>query len=177
MTNSEYTRVTDILKPFNGLQGIDPAVLQAAAERGDTVHKIIEGKLLGIEPINMPHPVVNYIASFDVWVNEHPINAIKQEIRLYDDELMITGQIDLIDKLDDGVAIIDFKTSSKPSKTWALQLSAYAYLARKAGFDVKKIGVLHLSKFGKTAKFYEYQECWDLFKKCYDLYHYFKENV
>ena len=44
----------------------------------------------------------------------------------------------------------------KPSKTWDAQGAAYAYLAKKAGHDIRKIYFLHLNKHGNEPKIFEY---------------------
>jgi hypothetical protein len=47
MNNSDdippgYARVTEILQPYTSFDGIDPAVLAKAADRGTRVHKYCE---------------------------------------------------------------------------------------------------------------------------------------
>ena len=105
---------------------------------------------LGVEEETAP-----YVESFKAWWEKgHEVVAIEQ--RFWDDTLRITGQVDLILQTPDGLAILDLKTSSKVSKTWQAQGTAYAYLAKKSGYDIKKIYFLHLSKTGREAKVYEY---------------------
>lgn len=90
---------------------------------------------------------------------------------------MITGQVDMIIETENGAVILDLKTSSKPSKTWPLQGSAYAYMAKKEGYDIKGIHFLHLSKQGLDPHLYVYDDHFDLFSKCLDVYkHFFKKN-
>ena len=86
---------------------------------------------------------------------------------------MITGQVDMIIETPKGAVILDLKTSAKESKTWPLQGSAYAYMARKAGYDIRGIQFLHLNKFGTEPNLIEYEDNFDLFKKCFDVYQYF----
>lgn len=86
---------------------------------------------------------------------------------------MITGQVDMIIESDQGAVILDLKTSAKPSKTWPLQGSAYAYMARQSGYDIKSIHFLHLNRHGKKPHLYVYDDQFDLFKKCLDVYRHF----
>lgn len=154
-TRETYTRVTSVLYPFSGLDKIDAAVLAHAAERGTKVHKICESIIQGLGELGVEDETLAYVESFKKWWEKgHEVVMIEQ--RFWDDELEITGQLDLIIKTHDGLAIVDLKTSSKPSATWQAQGSAYAYLAKKAGHDIKKIFFLHLLKTGKEAKIYEY---------------------
>lgn len=86
---------------------------------------------------------------------------------------MITGQVDMIIEGSDGAIILDLKTSAKPSKTWPLQGSAYAYMARQSGYDIKGIHFLHLNKHGGDPHLYVYDDHFELFSKCLDVYKHF----
>ncbi len=154
-TRENYHRVTNILYPFSGLEKIDPEIVAYAAERGTKVHKICEGIIQGIGEIDTDEKTKPYIESFKLWWDMgHQVVSMEQ--RFWCDDLCITGQVDLILKTNEGLSIVDLKTSSKPSPTWPAQGSAYAYLAKKAGHDIKKIQFVHLQKTGNQAKVYEY---------------------
>ena len=154
-SRENYLRVTHMLWPFSGLQAIDPDVVANAAERGTKVHKICEGIMQGLGEIGVDDETWGYVESFKKWWSQgHKIALVEQ--RFYDDELAITGQIDMMIETEDGLVIADLKTSSQPSKTWPVQASAYAYLARQSGLDVKKTLFIHLNKHGKEPKLYEY---------------------
>ncbi len=154
-SRESYLRVTNVLYPFSGLQNIDPDVVAYAADRGTKVHKICEGIVAGLGEIGVDNDTWGYVESFKNWWSAG-IDIVKMEERFWDDELFITGQIDFIIRNPDGLAIVDIKTSSKPSKTWEAQGSAYAYLAKKAGYDINQIFFLHLNKHGKEPKLFEY---------------------
>lgn len=151
----DYIRVTDVLYPFSGLDKIDPLIVENAGKRGGKVHQICEGIISGLGEIGTDEETWGYVESFKKWW-EKGIEVIEMEKRFWDDDLRLTGQVDLIIKTDDGLAIVDLKTSSKPSKTWPLQGGAYSYLANKDGYDIKKIFFLHLNKHGKEPKIFEY---------------------
>ena len=155
IAREDYTRVTTILYPFSGLQHIDPAVVAHAAERGTKVHKICEAIASGVPPLGVDDEVWGYVESFKTWF-ETAAPVVVMEKRFWCDDLHITGQVDFILDTPDGLAIIDLKTSSQPSKTWMAQGSAYAYLAKKSGYDIKKVYFVHLSKHGKAPKVYDY---------------------
>lgn len=154
-SRENYLRVTHVLYPFSGLQSIDPDVVAYAAERGTKVHKICEGIVSGIGEIGVEDETWGYVESFKKWW-ARGVDVVKMEERFWDDELRLTGQVDFIIRTEEGLAIVDIKTSSRPSKTWPAQGSAYAYLAKKAGYDIKKIFFLHLNKHGKEPKLFEY---------------------
>jgi len=154
-SRENYLRVTNVLYPFSGLDKIDPAILAHAAARGTKVHKICEGIVSGLGDIGVDEETRPYVESFQKWW-EKGVEVIEMEKRFWDDVNQITGQVDLIINTPDGLAVVDIKTSSRPSKTWQAQGSAYAYLAKLVGYDIKKIFFLHLSKHGKEPKIIEY---------------------
>lgn len=154
-SRANYVRVTQVLYPFSGLQNINPDVVENAGRRGSRVHKICEGIMSGIGEHDIDEEVWGYVESFKNWWGEgKPV--VEVEKRFWCDDHSFTGQVDIILETPDGMAIVDIKTSSSPSKTWAAQGRAYAYLARKAGYDIKKICFLHLNKHGKAPRILEY---------------------
>jgi hypothetical protein len=154
-TRAKYLRVTNVLYPFSGLDKIDADIVAKAADRGTRVHKICEAIISGLGEIGVDEEIWGYVESFKQWWQlGHELVAMEK--RFWDDDLKITGQVDLILKTEQGLAVVDLKTSSRPSKTWQAQGSAYAYLAKREGYDVQKIFFLHLNKHGKKAKIYEY---------------------
>lgn len=173
---SGYTRVTTILSAHTGLDKVDPLIVQHAADRGSKVHQICEAIVRGIAPMGITPEVKGYIRSFEKWWGDgYPI--VEVEKRFFCDKLKITGQVDmLIDHPEHGLTIIDLKTSSKPSKTWPLQGSAYAYMARNGGYDIKSIQFIHLSKNGIKPHIYNYQDHFDMFMYCYYAYQYFNDK-
>ena len=154
-TTENYVRVTTVLYPFSGLDKLDADVVAHAAERGTKVHKICEGIIGGLGELGVDEETRPYVESFKQWW-EKGHEVVEMEKRFYCNEHHITGQVDLILSTPDGLAILDIKTSSKPSPTWQAQGSAYAYLAKNAGYDIKRIFFLHLNRAGREAKIYEY---------------------
>jgi hypothetical protein len=171
-SRENYTRVTSILYPFSGLDKLDPEVVDNAARRGTQVHKICEGIISGLGEIGVDEETRPYVSSFLQWWNiGHEVLMMEQ--RFWDDDLEITGQIDLMIREKDELYLVDLKTSSKPSLTWPAQGAAYAYLAMKYGHDVKKIRFLHLLKSGKAPKIYEYPVDDEFFLSIYRTWKHF----
>ena len=168
----EYIRVSTVLNPFSGLQNINPDILQHAAERGTKVHKICEGIISGIGEYGVDEETKPYVESFKLWWEEGK-DVVSIEQRFYCDKHKLTGQVDLIINTPEGMAIVDIKTSSKPSKTWSAQGSAYYYLACKAGLPIKKVYFLHLSKKGGKPKLIEYEPDPSFFLSILQIYNYF----
>lgn len=170
-SREKYLRVTKILYPFSGLQNIDPDVVANAARRGTKVHKICEGIAEGLGEVGTDEESKPYVDSFKIWFEG--INVLLIEKRFWDDELGITGQVDFIIETEGGLAVVDLKTSAKASKTWQAQGCAYAYLAKKAGYDIKRILFIHLNKKGKAPKIYEYPVDDSFFLAIFRVYHHF----
>jgi len=154
-SRENYLRVTNVLYPFSGLQHIDAEVLAKAAARGTKVHKICESIAVGLGEVGVDDETKGYVESFKKWWGDG-VDYVAIEKRFWDDELKITGQVDFIIRIDQGLAIVDLKTSSKPSPTWSVQGAAYAYLAKRAGYDIQKIFFVHLKKTGAMPKIFEY---------------------
>jgi PD-(D/E)XK nuclease superfamily len=170
MTTFEgYTRVTDVLEPFSGLQNVPAHILNKAAVRGTYVHDRIDAIVNGM---GFRGPLApeweGYVTSFLKW-NSDP-TGFHKPLRFFCDELKITGECDAI--YGESV-LIDFKTSAQESKSWKLQTSAYAYLARKAGYAVNMTWVIHLNKDGDLPNVYKYEEDFETFLACLKAYRYF----
>ncbi len=169
---ADYLRITHVLYPFSGLSMINPEIVAHAAERGTKVHKICEAIVSGLGEFGIDDETWGYVESFKQWW-EKGIEVVSMEERFWDDELHVTGQVDLIIRTPEGHAIVDLKTSSRPSKTWPVQGCAYAMLAKDAGYDIKKIYFLHLNKHGKEPKIYEYPVDDSFFLAVYRVYKHF----
>lgn len=147
--------MTSVLYPFSGLEKIDTEVVANAARRGTKVHKICEGIVEGLGELGVDEEAMPYVESFKLWWQQgHQVLETEKRFWSFDHEL--TGQVDFLINTPDGLAVVDLKTSSRPSLTWQAQGSAYAFLARQEGYDVQKIYFLHLLKSGKQPKIYEY---------------------
>jgi len=178
MTRETYTRVTDILYPFSGLDKVNPEVLRKASERGASVHHLCGGIIEGLGTPEIDPELQGYITSFESWWKDD-FEIIAHEQRFYDDELEITGQADLIIKHGDNVHLIDLKTSASVSKSWPLQLSAYRNMI-KSTYYIDNISIVQLKRDGSIPKIHTYADHYKQFLNCYEVYKYFykkKETI
>lgn len=173
--NQNFSRVTEILYPFSGLSSINPDVLNNAAKRGTLVHKICEGIMSGMGEIGVNDEVRPYVDSFKQWWGDGK-EIISMEERFYCDELMITGQSDIIIKEDGKLILVDLKTSYSPSKTWRGQASGYHHLATKHGYDLQDIQFLHLKRTGKPPKIHHFPLDSEFFKSIHAVWKHFYEK-
>ena len=166
-----YTRVTDPLSMFGKFDQIDPEVLRNAAERGTNIHLAISGYLADLGAVFDHKSYELYFKSVKSWLDERIF--LPQPERWYDDELMLTGECDAIYQDDNDLVLVDFKCTYMESKTWKLQGSAYAYLARKNGYAITRVEFVRLKRDGKPCVVYTYKEDFELYKKVLDVYRYF----
>ena len=172
----EYTRVTEILSLYNNFDAIRPEVLQHAADRGTSVHNYcacIARDEYFPDPDEEASP---YIQSFREWFEKMVDKVELVEKRLYNDDLMLTGAIDLVCTIrgSSTPVVVDIKTPQAKSRSWNLQLAAYRYLYGE-NEDPRRIA-LQLQKTGKIAKIVEYRDHerdWKLYLSALQLYRYF----
>jgi len=176
-----YTRVTELLKPWSTFGSIPQEVLDNKAEIGTNVHSAINSHILGLPVPHMTEREQGYFESYLRWEAErNPVYAMTEE-RFYDDELMLTGQVDGIVSIQGlpGAYIIDFKTSAAPRpKDWPIQIGWYYLLAVHNGHNVSRNGyMLQLKDTGGKAKEYVYEIDGELIDTCmaiYNAYNYFR---
>ncbi len=176
-----YDRVTNVLAPFTGVEFVDKNLLENAGERGTRVHSHIEGYLKGFGFGKTDKVVDPYLESFkQFW--EGSSHAFKDgeiilENRMFCHDKKITGQADVIVKVDKRTYLIDWKTSAIKHKSWILQGAAYQYLAKLQKYDkVDAVLFVKLLKNGKAPTLYkyeEYKENLQIFFNCLELYRYF----
>ncbi len=177
MDREFYTRVTSVVGAFSGFHKIPKNVLESAQDRGIQVHAICDGiiKDLATEA-DADEVLKGYVKSFMYWLKDYQPDVLTPD-RFYDDELRLTGMCDCLIAKDDGTyTLIDFKTSAREGKGWALQGSAYKHMALIAGYNVTKIQFVKLCKIGNVPLVYTYEDNWDTFKKCLDVYRYFENS-
>jgi hypothetical protein len=159
----KYARVSDILRPFADYSHIDPFVLANKARIGTSVHEAIEDDVKG----GFPCPDADgmgYFNSYLAWKHHMGPIFLKSEQRYFDEEKMITGQVDAVvafgrsEKLP---MLVDFKTSvTEAREVWPMQAHFYAYLLARSGIIVApKMLFIKLHPNGTVPKVYPY--VWD----------------
>lgn len=172
---NNYYRVTSILSPFSGLEYIPKEILENAGRRGTKVHEICTAIMEGMGLPSLEPEIEGYINSFNQWNDDKTF--IEKPPRLFCDAHMITGEVDGIYKDSNGdLILIDFKTPLKESKSWSYQASAYSYLCKLNGYPINRIEFVQLFKDGKVAKVYQYEEDFDSFLCCLNMYKTFFKN-
>lgn len=156
---SVYLRVTTPLNRYSGYEAVPTQILDYAADRGTRVHQYCElyaKKMLFGE---IDADCIEYVQAFIDWFDENCTEVINQEQRLYSDELMIQGQIDMIGRVKglEGTCLIDIKSSLKLSKTFNLQTAAYKHLCEINGTRISHRLIVQVKKDG-THEVVEFDE-------------------
>lgn len=182
-----YVRVSEILSQLRDRADININVLNAKAAVGTEVHNnIAEYKGDGI-PFFDEHPVyhamtgellrwekrgVGYFKSFAEWDKTFKPEYKMMESRFYDDEFMITGQIDALVTLPEkkDLYLIDFKCSYKPDlEIWNMQAHFYMYLLKQNGIEVGDNFIwIQLKKDGKIPSTFSFVYDENMLQRCLD---------
>lgn len=166
----QYARVSEILKPFTDFSHIDPKVVDNKARIGTNVHTAIAEEIAGDFPA-VGDDERGYFLSYLTWVARLSPVFLESETRYYDDDKMITGQIDALITFKDreGLPIlVDFKTSANESpKTWPMQAHLYEWLLTSSGkFVAPQYLFVKLAKNGGMPSVYHYKYDKNIFNLC-----------
>ena len=155
-------RVSEVLSTYFDASMIPADVLAHACRRGTRVHRACLSYASQVPPIFfMEADETPFYESFMGWFDRNVEKVFLVERRLYDNELKLTGQVDLICsvRLQPGVlCVIDLKTPQSLKLSWLGQLAAYTHLAEVSRWkeftsELPLVaGSLRLDKDGGTAK-------------------------
>ena len=140
-----YIRVSDVLGVFYKKDDIDDFILEKAQKRGTYIHYWIQSFLEGIE-LPISETWSTYTELFQDWYTEFKPSKMLNVKRLYSENLKLTGEVDNIAIVGDRHILIDYKTSKEYSRSWPLQVAAYAHLLKEQGVDVDEAWIVHLDK-------------------------------
>lgn len=155
-----YARVTEVLQPYTDFGHIDPKVLKNKCDIGTRVHEAIENYINENRDGAMQDDVRGYFKSFHEWSLATECEILYSEERYYDHTLRITGKIDSIINLGNGLPVlVDYKTSAAESPiTWPMQAHLYFHLLKVNDIDVEpRFLFLKLDKNGRLPKVFEYK--------------------
>lgn len=185
-----YTRVSDILGRLRDKSGIDPHVLETKGKIGTEVHEKITLEKQGDIPIfresfddwpefdrygqvtRWSKRGFGYFVSFCEWDKVYrPVYSLMEK-RFYDDEFMITGQIDAVVKLKDkdDLYLIDYKCSHSPDlEMWNMQAHFYWYILKQNGVDVADNFIwIQLKKDGKIPSTFSFVFDENVLSRCFE---------
>lgn len=149
-----YIRVSDILGIWSDFSHIDPEVLDNKCRIGTNVHSLIQAHVNDV-PLTGEDDEEGYFESWKKWNSYCKREFIPemQELRLYDDILKITGQIDCIVEQNGKRNLIDWKTSASANKlAWEMQAAFYHYLCTTNSIEIcDEVLFIQLDKKGGSS--------------------------
>ena len=121
--------------------------------------------------MSVAHPQeVGYLQSWLKWRDKLSPRFHASELRLFNDEKMITGCIDALISFDDSPLLIlcDWKTSASESPvSWTMQFHLYRYLLEKSGYHMAlKSFFVRLDKNSGLPSVHVYRFCEKTMDKC-----------
>lgn len=126
-----------------------------AADRGTTVHSIVEAYKASGAQITPPEEFKGYAEAFYSWIKDYKLEITEHEKTIFDEENKLAGTADLICRNNGDTWIIDVKTGKDIYDEAFLQVSAYMKMS-----GCNRGGVLLLQDNGK----YKFAECPNYFE-------------
>lgn len=177
---SEYSRVTSTLSYLTsewkewwhrskGFEECD-RIRDEATTFGKKVHKAIETYLdTGNIPMKGQSKELDCALTIINWLTINYVEPYKWEVEVKDEKLKLVGHFDLLAYINTNECVlIDYKTSKKMDKSYALQLAAYAHLVKKTmGIEVNKGIILRVDKETAELEVVEYSPLkpyWAIFR-------------
>jgi len=167
--------VTDVLSLFTDTKWFT----EDGRNRGSDVHRECSVIALGGWGYPKNPEYRGYVESFYQWFDRMVEKVVLVEERLFDNDLSINGQPDLICQLkgDSRLSLVDYKTSSTTSKLWVIQIAAYRWLSVKSGYDISRILAIKLKQDGSMPQVVEHQDSsqyFAIFLNMLSVYRYLK---
>ena len=179
----QHVRVSEILSRFRDFSKINPTVLSEKAQVGTEVHCNIHRYKTGKFEMFDKFPIRNtntleiirweergqgYFNSFVKWDEENESVLHTMENRFYDNEIMLTGQIDALMQTNGLPVLIDFKCSANSDvEVWSMQAHLYKHLLNLNGIEIDDYFLwMQLKKDGSHPKIFEIKFEEKIISKC-----------
>lgn len=179
---SKYVRVTQILSIFQAYAHVPSQKLKRAQDIGTDIHAAIESYYRGdFEPLGLRR--TPYFESFLCWEGNVGAKPILLEERLFNDNLMVTGKLDLLADIGGKALIIDFKTGQWTHREiWELQLHWYWFLLSNTEKlpKIEKFLVVQLVADGSAPILHEFDiriEALEMCMRSYECWKYFNKGL
>lgn len=131
--------VTTVLKPISSAHyaGVDPAVMERAAQLGQAVHRLIELDVLGeLDTDSLDPELIPYYRGWRVFLRESGFQAQLSEQQLASRRHRYAGTLDLFGRLNGLPSLIDAKRVAVIVRSTGPQTFAYGQLVREARPDL-----------------------------------------
>lgn len=163
--------VTEILSPLQeeSFAAINPAVLQAAANRGTAVHEITEAMDYDLDYEDLISPdLAPFADAYDEFLMDHEVEWLGVEMPVHFFE-QYAGTVDRFGYIDGIPAVLDIKTVQSPSieqkVSVACQLYAYDRAIKACFEEMQSSHMAHYALYLKKDGTYKLLNCRDLEEK------------
>ena len=141
--------VTTILRPLTDWSHVDPAVLQAKAELGTSVHLACELDDKGeLDDASVHERVAPYLSAWRRFRAETGASVTHNERQVYDNKRGFAGTLDRVLLIDGRSILTDLKTSATVMPAVGPQTAAYQFGLRAEGIEVDSRAVVQLKPDG-----------------------------
>jgi hypothetical protein len=116
-------------------------VVEAAADRGVTMHKVLELALRGEDYTGeFPAMYAPYVGAIELFLSKHTVEPIAIEQPIFSERLGVAGTPDLLCMMDDVLTLVDYKFVSSVCKPKVrAQLTGYSEILRDHGVFVEQM--------------------------------------
>ncbi len=180
IASNNIPRVTEILKAFTSYDQVPKDILERAAARGTSVHALCAGIAKGnwIPDGMIGDDLIGYVRSFRKWQEAQVKRFVIVEKRYTELANQYSGQLDfVVEATDHKLYLVDLKTSSRPQKTYPIQMAAYNMLLRQNDVHVAGAMLVYLDKDGEFPDIHfleDMTEEYGVFQSALECYQYFK---
>jgi hypothetical protein len=178
----DVPRVTEILRAYTSYDQVPKEILERAAARVTTVHALCAGIAKGnwIPDGMIGDEHIGYVNSFRKWASAQVQKFIVVEKRYTDEQLKYSGQLDFVVLgTNNELYLVDLKTSSKPQKTYPVQMAAYDHLLKNNHVQVKGAMLVYLDKNGEFPEIHYLEDMTQelhVFLSALDCWHFFNKG-
>ena len=146
---SQILRDVGIRKSFDGK--VSPAVLEHAAWRGKEVEKhCFHIAKFGFTDCPDDEEISTRVSAFNDWWNTHDLEYVSHHEVVWDDEILVAHELDLVVKLEGQLTAVDIKSTASAEKDWPIQCGAQMSMRGAMTFESHDGAVLHINpKFKK----------------------------
>jgi ATP-dependent exoDNAse (exonuclease V) beta subunit len=134
---------------------------KATLDTGKLLHAYIQADLEGAVVNEVGYTQEQIVlakksfAQYIRWKDGKQIKAIKTEYVIVSEKYKYGGTIDALLEIDGELTLLDWKTSTRISLDYKLQVVAYLYLLQEQNIIPSRVGVLKLPKSDGEFEYYE----------------------
>lgn len=167
--------VTTVMRPLSEAHysGINEAVLNRAAGRGNAVHNAIDN-LVRFDILDISPEFSGYLTAFQAWMRDYEVKPLATETRTYHKLLRYAGTADMGCEERGINTLVDFKTTSVVAPMLCgVQLEAYKRAQESHGVKYDQEIIVQLKNDGTYKRHTQFPprvECWKVFGSLLNVY-------